>query len=44
MKKEDLRIVFFGTPEFAVASLDKLVKGGYNIMTFKRSSDHKNPF
>ncbi len=32
MKKEDLRIVFFGTPEFAVASLDALVKGGYNVV------------
>lgn len=31
MKKEDLKIVFFGTPEFAVASLDALVRGGYNI-------------
>jgi len=26
------RIVFMGTPEFAVASLDALVKGGYNIV------------
>lgn len=32
MKKEDLRIVFFGTPEFAVESLDQLVQGGYNIV------------
>jgi len=24
------RIVFMGTPEFAVASLDALVKAGYN--------------
>ncbi len=31
MRKEDLKIVFFGTPEFAVASLDRLYKGGYNI-------------
>lgn len=31
MTKKDLKIVFFGTPEFAVASLDKLVMGGYNI-------------
>lgn len=31
MKKEDINIVFFGTPEFAVASLDRLVKGGYNV-------------
>lgn len=31
MTKKDLKIVFFGTPEFAVASLDKLVSGGYNV-------------
>lgn len=27
-----LRIVFMGTPEFAVASLDALIKAGYNIV------------
>lgn len=27
-----LRIVFMGTPEFAVASLDAMVKAGYNIV------------
>lgn len=31
MKKEDLKIVFLGTPEFAVESLDALVRGGFNI-------------
>lgn len=31
MEKKDLKIVFFGTPEFAVASLDALVRGGYNV-------------
>ncbi len=31
MKKEDLKIVFLGTPDFAVASLDRLVTEGYNI-------------
>ena len=31
MKKKDLKIVFFGTPEFAVASLDRLVEEGYDI-------------
>lgn len=30
--KENLKIVFFGTPDFAVESLDRLVKGGYNIV------------
>ncbi|MEO5782315.1 MAG: methionyl-tRNA formyltransferase [Ginsengibacter sp.] len=28
----DLRIVFMGTPEFAVPSLDKLLQAGYNIV------------
>ncbi|MDE7387289.1 MAG: methionyl-tRNA formyltransferase [Muribaculaceae bacterium] len=32
MKKEDLRIVFLGTPEFAVESLDTLVKNDFNIV------------
>ena len=32
MKKEDLRIVYMGTPEFAVASLKALVEGGYNVV------------
>ena len=32
MKKEDLRIVYMGTPEFAVEPLRSLVEGGYNIV------------
>ena len=32
MNKESLRIVFLGTPDFAVESLDALVSGGYNIV------------
>jgi len=32
MKREDLRIVFMGTPAFAVESLRLLVEGGYNIV------------
>ena len=31
MDKKDFKIVFFGTPEFAVASLDRLVRAGYDI-------------
>lgn len=31
-KMEDLRIVFMGTPDFAVASLNKLVEAGCNIV------------
>lgn len=32
MKKEDLRIVYMGTPDFAVPTLDALVQGGYNVV------------
>lgn len=32
MEKRDLRIVFMGTPGFAVESLKALVKNGYNIV------------
>ena len=32
MKKEDLRIVFMGTPEFAVPILDKLIQNKYSIV------------
>lgn len=32
MNKEDLRIVFLGTPEFAVESLDAIVGEGYNVV------------
>ncbi len=31
MEKKDLKIVFLGTPDFAVESLDRLVQGGYNV-------------
>lgn len=32
MNKEDLRIVYMGTPDFAVESLKCLVEGGYNVV------------
>lgn len=32
MKKESLRIVYMGTPDFAVKSLRALVEGGYNVV------------
>ncbi len=32
MKKEELKIVFLGTPDFAVESLKRLHEGGYNIV------------
>lgn len=32
MNKQDLRIIFMGTPDFAVASLRALVEQGYNVV------------
>lgn len=32
MEKEDLKIVFLGTPDFAVESLRRIHEGGYNIV------------
>lgn len=32
MTKQDLRIVFLGTPDFAVESLRRIVDGGYNVV------------
>lgn len=39
MKKEDLRIVFMGTPEFAVGTLKCLVEGGYNVVAVVTQPD-----
>ncbi|HMU98385.1 MAG TPA: methionyl-tRNA formyltransferase [Chitinophagales bacterium] len=39
VEKEDLRIIFMGTPEFAVASLDILVKNNYNIVGVVTATD-----
>lgn len=39
MTKEDLRIVFMGTPEFAVESLKSLVEGGYNVVAVVTQPD-----
>ena len=32
MKKEDLRIVYLGTPDFAVEPLQRLIEGGYRVV------------
>ena len=32
MDKKDLRIVYMGTPDFAVESLKRLVEGGYHVV------------
>lgn len=37
--KENLRIVFMGTPEFAVESLKQLVEGGYNVVAVVTQPD-----
>jgi len=39
MEKKDLRIVFMGTPEFAVESLKSLVEGGYNVVAVVAQPD-----
>lgn len=39
--REDLRIVFMGTPEFAVSSLDALYNNGYNIVGVITTADKK---
>ena len=32
MTKNELKIVYMGTPDFAVEPLRKLVEGGYNVV------------
>ena len=39
MKKEDLRIVFMGTPEFAVETLRSLVEDGYHVVAVVTQPD-----
>jgi len=39
MKKEDFRIVFMGTPEFAVESLKRLVGDAYNVVAVITAAD-----
>ena len=39
MTKKDLKIVFMGTPEFAVATLRALVEGGYNVVAVVTQPD-----
>lgn len=39
MEKKDLRIVFMGTPEFAVGTLRALVEGGYNVVAVVTQPD-----
>lgn len=39
MTKNDLKIVFFGTPEFAVESLDRLITENYNVAAVVTATD-----
>lgn len=39
MDKKNLRIIFMGTPEFAVGTLQALVEGGYNIVAVVTQPD-----
>lgn len=39
MEKKNLRIVFMGTPEFAVETLKALVEGGYNVVAVVTQPD-----
>lgn len=39
MEKSDLRIVFFGTPDFAVGSLRRLVESGYAVVAVVTQPD-----
>lgn len=39
MNGKDIRIVFLGTPDFAVESLRRLVEGGYNVVGVVTSVD-----
>ena len=39
MEKKDLRIIFMGTPEFAVESLQRLVAGGYHVVAVVTQPD-----
>ena len=51
MNKQDLRIVYLGTPDFAVESLKRLVEGGYHVVgvvtmpdkPFGRHQNHLKP-
>ncbi len=39
MRKSDLKIVFMGTPEFAVAQLEKILENGYNVVAVVTAPD-----
>ena len=43
MDKRDLRIIFMGTPEFAVETLRALVENGYNVVAVEKGLNVDQP-
>ncbi len=39
ISKKDLKIVFFGTPDFAVCALKKIIENGYNVVAVVTAPD-----
>ena len=39
ISKKDLKIIFFGTPDFAVCALKKIIESGYNVVTVVTAPD-----
>ena len=39
MTKKELRVIFMGTPEFAVETLQALVENGYNVVAVVTQPD-----
>lgn len=39
MTKQDLKIIFMGTPDFAVTTLQALIEGGYNVVAVVTQPD-----
>ncbi len=39
MEKKDVKIVFYGTPDFAVATLDAIVNAGYDVVAVVTAPD-----
>lgn len=42
MKKKDVRIIFMGTPDFAVSTLDAIIQAGYNLVGVITAPDRQS--
>lgn len=42
MNKEDVRIVFMGTPDFAIPTIEAIVKSGYNVVGVITAPDRQS--